>query len=149
MLGHATLRTRQRLVGKTEVPNITHTDDWDSRNAALQETEEAKVSCSDDDCSNTNSRHRVQDAMTLKTCKATEVMKKVVVANAGSTAMPQCSTDGMTQHRHEFAQFMCWNLVLDPALAQPCWNLSSLFHSMTRRWLCDPSGQAEKVSDKE
>ena len=50
----------------------------------------------DDDCSPKSSRHRVQDAMTLKTCKATQGMKKVVVANAGSTAMPQCSTDRMT-----------------------------------------------------
>ena len=50
----------------------------------------------DDDCSPTSSRHRVQDALTLKTCKATEEMKKVVMANTGSTAMPQCSTDGMT-----------------------------------------------------
>ena len=40
--------------------------------------------------------HRVQDAVTLKTFKATDGMKKVVMANAGSTAMPQCSTDGMT-----------------------------------------------------
>ena len=38
----------------------------------------------------------VQDAMTLKTCKATEGMKKVVMANAGSTAKSQCSTDGVT-----------------------------------------------------
>ena len=34
--------------------------------------------------------------MTLKRCKATEEMEKVVMANAGSTAMSQCSTDGMT-----------------------------------------------------
>ena len=41
-------------------------------------------------------KHRVQDAMTLKRRKATEGMEKVVMANAGSTAMSQCSTDGMT-----------------------------------------------------
>ena len=50
----------------------------------------------EDDCSSASSRHRVQDAMTSKTCKATEEMKKVVMANAGSTAMPQCSTEGTT-----------------------------------------------------
>ena len=38
----------------------------------------------------------VQDEMTLKTCKATEEMEKDVMANAGSTAMPQCATDEMT-----------------------------------------------------
>ena len=49
-----------------------------------------------DDCSAAGSRHRVQDAMTLKIRKATEGMEKVVMANAGSTAMSQSSTDGMT-----------------------------------------------------
>ena len=35
----------------------------------------------------------VQDDTTLKRCKATEEMEKDVMANAGSTAMPQYSTD--------------------------------------------------------
>ena len=38
---------------------------------------------------------RIDDSA-LKTCKATEGMKKVVMAKAGSTAMPQCSIDGRT-----------------------------------------------------
>ena len=47
---------------------------------------------------------RVQDAMTLKTCKATEGTKKVVMANTGSTAfatvLNRRNDSVRGQHRH-------------------------------------------------
>ena len=88
---HARSRTRERLDGKTEMTILRVR----LETKILYKLPLGEVNTMIPEIGTSCALMTVQEDMTLKRCKATEGMEKVVMANAGSTAMSQCSTNGM------------------------------------------------------
>ena len=93
---HARSRTRERLDGKTEMTILRVRIETVGESKILYKLTLGEVNTNIPEIGTSCALKTVQDGMTLKRWKATEGMEKVVMANAGSTAMSQCSTDGMT-----------------------------------------------------
>ena len=93
MLGHARSRTRERLDGKTEMTIMRFRLETAGEAKILYKLTLGEVNTNIPEIGTSCALMTVQDGMTVKRCKATEGMEKVVMADGETRVAP---TDGVT-----------------------------------------------------